>query len=75
LAGRTSGGKEIKFPHKSQQMIQMDDFARHIKTGSKNVAPGEMGKRDMIICEAIYQSIKEGGKTIPLDLGDMGIVS
>lgn len=74
LAGRTSEGKEIKFEHKSQQMLQMDDFAKHIKTGSTNFAPGEMGKRDMIIVEAIYRSIKEGGKTIPLDLGDMGIV-
>ena len=75
LAGRTSDGKEITFPHQSQQMVQMDDFAKHIKTDSTNVAPGEMGKRDMIIVEAIYQSIKEGGQTIPLDLGAMGIVS
>ncbi len=75
LAGRTSDGKEIKFEHKSQQMMQMDDFAKHIKAGSTNFAPGEMGKRDMIIVEAIYQSIKEGGKTVPLDLGTMGIVT
>ncbi|GAB5475618.1 MAG: Gfo/Idh/MocA family oxidoreductase [Maribacter sp.] len=75
LNGRTSDGKEISFPHKSQQMLQMDDFAKHIKTGSTNFAPGEMGKRDMIIVEAIYRSIMEGGKTIPLDLGTMGIVS
>lgn len=74
LAGSTSDGKEIKFPHESQQKLQMDDFAKHILTGSINVAPGDMGKRDMIIVEAIYKSIKEGGKTIPLDLGDMGIV-
>lgn len=74
LAGRTSEGKDIKFPHVSQQMLQMDDFAKHILTGSTNFAPGDMGKRDMIIVEAIYKSIKEGGKTIPLDLGDMGIV-
>ena len=74
LSGRTSEGEEIKYPHKSQQMLQMDDFAKHILTGSTNVAPGEMGKRDMIIVEAIYKSIKEGGKKIPLDLGDMGIV-
>ncbi|MDB4293132.1 Gfo/Idh/MocA family oxidoreductase [Maribacter sp.] len=75
LAGNTSAGNEISFPHQSQQMLQMDDFAQHIKTGSTNFAPGEMGKRDMIIVEAIYTSIKEGGKTIALDLGDMGIVS
>lgn len=74
LSGRTSNGDEIKFPHQSQQMIQMDDFSKHILSGSTNFAPGEMGKRDMIIIEAIYKSIKEGGKTISLNLGDMGIV-
>ncbi len=74
LAGRLSTGEEIKFTHESQQKLQMDDFARHILEGTPNCAPGEMGKRDMIICEAIYQSIAEGGKTISLDLGRMGIV-
>ena len=76
LSGRTSRGEEIKFPYQPQyqQTIQMDAFAKHVLTGSTNFAPGEMGKRDIIIVEAIYKSIKEGGKTIPLDLGDMGIV-
>ena len=74
LAGKTSEGKEITFLHQSQQMLQMDDFAKHILTGSTNFAPGEMGKRDMIIVEAIYKSIKEGGKKIPLSLGNMGII-
>jgi len=74
LSGKTSDDKILKFPHQSQQGLQMDDFAKHIMQGTPNVAPGEMGKRDMIICEAIYQSIKEGGKKIPLDLGMMGIV-
>lgn len=76
LAGRTSEGKAIEFPYKPQyqQTLQMDDFAKHILKGSTNFAPGEMGKRDMIIVEAIYKSIKEGGKTIPLGLGDMGII-
>jgi glucose-fructose oxidoreductase len=76
LAGRTSKGEEIKFPYQPhyQQAAHMDAFAKHVLTGSTNFAPGEMGKRDIIIVEAIYKSIKEGGKTIPLDLGDMGIV-
>ena len=74
LAGRTSEGTEIKFPFKRQQQLQMDDFASHILTGTPNKAPGEMGKRDMIIVEAIYQSIKEGGKKVALDLGTHGIV-
>ncbi len=74
LAGHTSDGKVLNFPHESQQKLQMDDFAKHILFGSENLVPGEMGKRDMIIIEAIYKSIQEGGKKIPLDLGMMGIV-
>ncbi|WP_273274237.1 Gfo/Idh/MocA family oxidoreductase [Roseivirga sp.] len=74
LSGRLSTGEEIKFPHESQQKLQMDDFALHVLENAPNKAPGEMGKRDMIICEAIYQSIAEGGRTIDLDLGRMGIV-
>ena len=72
LHGRTATGT-IQFPHESQQKLQMDDFARHILQGTPNRAPGEMGKRDMIIVEAIYRSIAEGGAVIPLDLGNMGL--
>jgi glucose-fructose oxidoreductase len=72
LHGQTSEG-ELQFPHESQQKLQMDDFARHILHGTKNLAPGEMGKRDMIIVEAIYKSIAEGSAKISLDLGDMGL--
>lgn len=75
ISGRTSNGNVISFPHKRQQALQMDDFAKHILLGTPNVAPGEMGKRDMIIVEAIYRSIAEGGKKQMLDLGNMGIVS
>ena len=73
LSGRTSAGTVLDFPHESQQKLQMDDFARHILEDSPNLAPGEMGKRDMIIVEAIYQSIREGGKRVALDLGTMGL--
>jgi len=75
LSGRTSRGDEMKFPHERQQKLQMDDFAKHILMGAPNIVPGEMGKRDMIIVEAIYKSIREGGKRVDLDLGNMGIVS
>ena len=75
ISGRTSGGKEIKFPHQSQMALQMDDFSKHILLGTKNLVPGEMGKRDLIIVEAIYKSIKENGKKQLLDLGTMGIVT
>lgn len=75
ISGRTSNGNVISFPHQRQQALQMDDFAKHILTGATNVAPGEMGKRDMMIVEAIYKSISEGGKKQLLELGTMGIVS
>ncbi|RUA13454.1 MAG: gfo/Idh/MocA family oxidoreductase [Flavobacteriia bacterium] len=67
LSGRTSKGDEIKFPHESQQKLQMDDFAKHVLFGEPNKAPGDMGKRDMMIVEAIYESISKGGQKIPLD--------
>jgi len=72
LAGRTSDGP-IRFVQESQQKLQMDDFSRHIIEGTPNVAPGEMGKRDMIIVEAIYRSVAEGNKKIDLDLGNLGL--
>ncbi|TKD66166.1 Gfo/Idh/MocA family protein [Flavobacterium sp. ASW18X] len=68
LSGSTSDGKKLDFPHESQQKLQMDDFAAHILYGTTNLAPGEMGKRDMIIVSAIYESIAKGGKTIALDI-------
>lgn len=74
LSGRTSEGRTLKFPHQRQQGLQMDGFARHLLFGDKNLAPGEMGKRDMMIVEAIYRSIAEGGKQVSLDLGRMGFV-
>ena len=74
ISGRTSNEDVLKFPHKRQQALQMDDFAKHILLDSKNLAPGEMGKRDMIIVEAIYKSIREGGQEQLLSLGDLGIV-
>ena len=73
LHGRTSDGNEITFPHERQQKLQMDDFSKHILLDAPNVAPGIMGKRDLIIVEAIYKSIQEGGKRIKLDLGTMAL--
>ena len=73
LSGTSSKGT-IKFPHESQQKLQMDDFAKHILEGAVNRAPGEMGKRDMIIVEAIYSSVANGNAKVELDLGQMGIV-
>lgn len=51
------------------KLFEKEDFpvpAPQAIEGTPNVAPGEMGKRDMIIIEAIYQSIKEGRKKYTL---------
>ena len=61
LAGRTSNGP-LQFKQESQQKLQMDDFAKHILFNAPNLAPGQMGKRDMMIVEAIYDSIADNGK-------------
>lgn len=66
LAGRTSRG-ELNFEQESQQKLQMDDFAKHVLYDGPNLAPGEMGRRDMVIVEAIYRSIEEGGTKQSLD--------
>lgn len=70
LSGSTSDGKVLDFAHESQQKLQMDDFASHILYGTTNLTPGEMGKRDMIIVSAIYESIANGGKTIAINLAN-----
>ena len=66
LAGRTVNGP-LEFKQESQQKLQMDDFAKHVLFDAPNLAPGEMGKRDMEIVAAIYQSIKEGGTKQPFN--------
>ena len=73
LSGRTSDGRTLKYRHESQQKLQMDDFSKHILMGTPNATPGIMGKRDLIIIEAIYQSIREGNRKIDLDLGNMAL--
>ena len=73
LSGSTSSGK-LDFPQESQQKLQMDDFALHVLENRINRVPGEMGKRDMIIVKAIYQSIAMGGQKVSLDLASMGLV-
>lgn len=66
--GQTSDGTVINSGPQSQQALQMDDFAKHILYDEINKAPGAMGKRDMSICAAIYESIAQGGKEITLNL-------
>lgn len=59
-AGTTSDNKIIKFPPPTQQLKQMDAFASAIKNNTPNIVPGEMGRRDVKIIEAVYQAMNSG---------------
>jgi glucose-fructose oxidoreductase len=50
----------------SQQAVQMDDFARCVRDDLPTRVPGEMGRRDMVIIEAIYASAAQGGKRVEI---------
>ena len=45
---------------RSQQAIQLDDFARCVREDRPTRVPGEMGVRDMRIIAAIYEAARSG---------------
>ena len=61
IRGRTNEG-EMDLPDINQQAAQMDDFSKCIINGSESNASGEEGLKDVKVIEAIYRSIKTGGK-------------
>jgi tripartite-type tricarboxylate transporter receptor subunit TctC len=48
----------------NQQALQMDDFAQCIATGRGTPVPGEMGRRDLTIIEAIYRAAASGKREL-----------
>jgi glucose-fructose oxidoreductase len=52
----------------SQQAVQIDDFAQCVKEGRESPVPGEMGRRDMVIIEAIYRSAAENGRRVEVKI-------
>jgi glucose-fructose oxidoreductase len=64
LAGATSRGPIRVDPPVNQQARQMDDFAQCILTDRATPVPGEMGRRDMCIVTAIYESAAAGGRRV-----------
>jgi glucose-fructose oxidoreductase len=49
-------------PYVNQQALQMDDFAQCVKDNRDTRVPGEMGRRDLVIIEAIYEAARTGRK-------------
>jgi len=58
---KTSQGKP-HFPEVNHQLVQMDGMALEIMTGQPSVAPGEMGRRDIAVTDAIYAAVASGGR-------------
>jgi len=50
----------------TQQAAQIDAFARCVRDDRPSTVPGEMGRRDMMIIEAIYASAAQNGKRIEI---------
>lgn len=63
LVGRTSRGK-LPPSDAHQQAAQIDGIAEAILAGTPSAAPGEMGRRDMTIVEAVYASAQRGGARV-----------
>jgi glucose-fructose oxidoreductase len=47
-------------PYVNQQALQMDDFAKCVRDNLDTRVPGEMGRRDLVIIEAIYEAARTG---------------
>ena len=61
--GATSRGPLAMAPV-NQQAVQMDHFAARIRDKLPTRVPGEMGRRDVAILEAIYASAAAGGRRV-----------
>ena len=57
----TSNGP-LNYTPPNQQALQMDDFAQCILSNKSSVVPGELGRRDLVIIEAIYKAAATGKK-------------
>lgn len=64
LKGCTVDGKIISHSPLSQQAKQMDGIAWCVKNNQASIVPGEMGRRDMKIIEAIYEAMRTGDRII-----------
>src|SRR5690606_6323512 len=59
LKGETSTGK-MEIQPVFQQAKQMDDFALAIRDNRPSPVPGEMGRRDVRLLQAIYEAMRTG---------------
>jgi len=64
IKGVTSNGplhfEELPY----QQAVQMDDFALCVREKRESIVGAAMGRRDMLIVDAIYEAMKTGKRTL-----------
>jgi predicted dehydrogenase len=65
IKGKTATGF-LKFREVNQQALMLDDFALSVLNDKPASLPGEMGRQDVKIIRAIYESMRTG-KRIELD--------
>ena len=63
IKGKTDKG-EMELPQVCQQGLQMDDFALCIKEGRPTLVPGEEGRKDIKILQAIYKAMETGERVM-----------
>jgi glucose-fructose oxidoreductase len=68
LSATTSRGPVVATALPSQQALQIDDFAKCVRDNLQTIVPGEMGRRDMVMVEAIYASAAAGGKRVEVKI-------
>jgi glucose-fructose oxidoreductase len=60
IRAATSAGPMPFPPLPSQQAVQIDAFAAAVRDNTPSIVPGEMGRRDMCVIEAIYAAMSSG---------------
>lgn len=63
LKGKTADW-EMNFPNINQQAAQMDHFALAVSSGTQSPVPGEMGRQDVKILQAIYRAMETGERQL-----------
>ncbi len=64
-AGSSTEGS-MNFQHVNQQRLQIEDFAHCVMTDEESRVKGEEGWRDMLIIDAIHESIGKNGERIKI---------
>ena len=54
----------LDVPNIDQQAAQMDEFARCVLDNRETAVPGEMGRKDIAVMEAIYASAASGKRVV-----------